>query len=155
MGTAQFPIPDELERILVLLAPSNNFSVHREGETFLVLTGDQLAFVARSMEEVHAFLCGTFLVTFSGQPLADIDRAIDRVEVRPSRHYQRPAVNDDFRLIDLASQIAAVRTYVAGWTAADILDWLQTRGVIQHGSTPMTSSSTVSHLQAGFVPDFV
>jgi hypothetical protein len=79
MGTAHFPIPDELERILILLAPSNNFSVHTQGDTFLVLTGDQLAFAARSLEEVHAFLCGAFLVTYGGQRLANIDRPIDPV----------------------------------------------------------------------------
>jgi hypothetical protein len=155
MGTALFPIPDQLERILVLLAPSNNFSVHSEGDTFLVLTGDQLAFVARTMAEVHAFLCGAFLVTFGGQRLADIDRPIDHVGVSPSSHYQRPAVKDDFRLIDLASQIAAVRVYVAGWTAADILDWLQSRGAVQHISTPyddqyLYSFTSPSGIRTGF-----
>src|SRR6266542_3939449 len=89
MGTAHFPIPDELEQILILLEPSNNFSVHTQSDSFLVLTGDQLAFVARSLEEVHAFLCGAFLVTFGGQRLADIDRPIDSVRASPSSHQQR------------------------------------------------------------------
>jgi hypothetical protein len=154
MGTAQFPIPDELERILILLAPSNNFSVHMEGSTFSILTGDQLAFVAHSLEEVHAFLCGAFLITFSGQPLADSDRPIDNVTASPSSHHRRPTVNGDFTLIDLATQIAAVRAYVAGWTATDILAWLQTWGVIRHSSNPydqyLYSFTSPSGIRTGF-----
>ena len=73
MGAANFPVPDDLDQVIGLLAARREYFslVERDGK-FYILTGDQLAFVADTRPEAHAFLCAVFLMCFQGLPLQQI-----------------------------------------------------------------------------------
>ena len=73
MGAANFPVPDDLDKVIELLAARKEYFslVERDG-TFSILTGDQVAFIANTQQEAHAFLCGVFLLCFDGLPLEQI-----------------------------------------------------------------------------------
>jgi hypothetical protein len=73
MGAANFPVPDDLDKVIELLAARKEYFslVERDG-TFSILTGDQVAFIANTQQEAHAFLCGVFLMCIDGLPLEQI-----------------------------------------------------------------------------------
>lgn len=73
MGRSKFPIPENVQEIIAILNLKDwELSVvDKEGYVY-ILDGDQVHFIADTIQEVKAFLSGAFLATYCGQSLDDI-----------------------------------------------------------------------------------
>ncbi len=78
MGVPHFPVPADVQEMLMLLNASRawNLSLAERGGALDLLDGDQLQFSARTPQEVEAFLAGCFLATYQGKSLKQIKREI-------------------------------------------------------------------------------
>jgi hypothetical protein len=74
MGTANFPLPQDLSETLELLNATglNLAVVEQQDGRIRIITGDQLAFATYRLEEAEAFFAGCFLSTFMGNSLQHI-----------------------------------------------------------------------------------
>ena len=79
MGTAKFPLPENISETLSLLSPTGwNLTMVEHNGNIRIISGDQLVFTAHSPEEAEAFLAGCFLATFMGNSLQHIQDEVQK-----------------------------------------------------------------------------